>query len=107
MGADRLLRKRLVLDSWRVDQKILKLDHNYEIIHVKEKFGGLRYYFETDATGILQEIMYDCWAQVYVKASDTCMDCSKGAYRGYDYSDSTVETRYDGWVNTTYQTCAI
>lgn len=89
-----------------LDQKLLKLDPYYKIIQVKEKFGGLRYYFETEATGVLREIMYDCQAQAYVKASDTCMDCGKGAYRGYEFSDSTVETRFDGWVNTTCAVCA-
>lgn len=89
-----------------LDQKLLKLDPNYKIIQVKEKFGGLRYYFETEATDVLREIMYDCQEQAYLKASATCMDCGKGAYRGYEFSDSSVETRYDGWVNTTCKSCA-
>jgi hypothetical protein len=89
-----------------LDQKLLKLDPYYKITQVKEKFGGLRYYFETEVEGVLREIMYDCQAQAYIKASDTCMDCGKGAYRGLEYSDNTVETRYDGWTYTTCQSCA-
>lgn len=88
-----------------LDQKLLNLDPNHKIIQVKVKFGGLRYYFETEATDILREIMYDCQAQAYLKALNTCMDCGKGAYRGNEFSDRTVETRYNGWVNTTCDAC--
>jgi NMD protein affecting ribosome stability and mRNA decay len=28
-------------------EKLMKFDPNYSILQIKEKFGGLRYYFET------------------------------------------------------------
>jgi hypothetical protein len=92
-----------ILDE--LDKKLTYLDPKYKIAQIKEKFGGLRFYFDTENFGIARDIMYDCQADAYYKASKTCETCGKGSFRGREYYDNTVQFRDDGWARTLCDAC--
>jgi hypothetical protein len=92
-----------ILDE--LDKKLTYLDPNYKINQIKEKFGGLRFYFDTENIGVARDIMYDCQADAYYKASKTCETCGKGSFRGREYYDNTVKLREGGWSKTLCDTC--
>jgi predicted nucleic acid-binding Zn ribbon protein len=92
-----------ILDE--LDKKLTYLDPNYKIAQIKEKFGGLRFYFDTENVGVARDIMYDCQADAYYKASETCETCGKGSFRGKEYHDITVKLRGDGWYRTLCDPC--
>lgn len=66
-----------ILDE--LDIKLSYLDPDYKINQVKEKFGTLRFYFETTEDGIVKEIMYDCVRGAEYASSYTCEYCGSGA----------------------------
>lgn len=98
-----------------VHKKLLHLDPYYTVQQVKEKFGGLRYYFEpTDdarenQNGVLYEIMNDVVRNAEYLAYHTCMYCGNSSamqdtQRGVKW-DSTVKLHTDGWYRTLCDTC--
>ena len=60
-----------------VDRRLAELDPNYIVHQVKEKFGGLRYYFS--ATGNIDEETYQKMRQIVSSAEElawqTCERC--------------------------------
>jgi superfamily II helicase len=82
-------------DGWNeiiqgTHEKLRWLDPDYHINQIKEKFGGLRYYFtpSKDVSIIQRNIMNDVVALAEYYAWRTCEKC--GAEKSYN---TNVETR--------------
>ncbi len=86
---------RIIID---VDQQLAKLDPNYAVHQVKEKFGGLRYYFA--ATSAVDEETWEKMQQIVRKAEKladkTCECCG---------STEKVKLRDNGWWKTMCDHC--
>ena len=86
---------RIIID---VDQQLAKLDPNYAVHQVKEKFGGLRYYFA--ATSAVDEETWEKMQQIVRKAEKladkTCEICG---------STEKVALRDHGWWKTMCDHC--
>lgn len=64
------LKKKIVPEYWKsidvdegwyqvvldCDKELTEIDHNYQIFQIKEKFGGLRYYFQPSQSDTLAEM---------------------------------------------------
>lgn len=75
----------------KLDEELAKIDPNYEVHQVKEKFGGLRYYCSLDAHPEASQRIREAEKE----ASVTCEDC--GAL-------GTLRT--GGWMRTLCDKCA-
>jgi hypothetical protein len=84
-------------------EKLKYIDPDYTIAQIKEKFGGLRYYFDTSIEygSIAYDIMNDIVKAAEYEASYTCELCgAQGISKG-------VETRKDhGWYYTYCKECS-
>jgi len=76
-------------DGWKeiirnTDKKLRYIDPEYKIAQIKEKFGGLRYYFDSSLYygSIAHEIMDDIVRAAEHEASRTCELC--GASKASD-----------------------
>ena len=78
-----------------IDNKLSYLDPNYRVAQIKEKFGTLRFYFDTDAEGLIRDIMYDCVRAGEYASSYTCEYCGSPQGRLQDA----------GWVKTACHPC--
>ncbi len=60
-----------------LDSKLSELDPNYTIEQVKEKFGGLRYYFYSDSENadVIYDVMYDLEDEYENKSFKICEGC--------------------------------
>lgn len=72
----------IVSDGWKdlvlkTDRMLAHMDPNYKINQVKEKFGGLRYYFETEKTGVEAEIMNAITNYAENRSYHICETCGK------------------------------
>jgi hypothetical protein len=93
---DRAMLEAWVGDGWRpivieAFNKIESLLPGYEIIQIKEKFGGLRFYCENsgdeEVAAIIKEAEDRCWK--------TCENCG-----------STIGvTTWGSWIKTLCKTC--
>lgn len=56
------------------DKELTAIDPNYQILQIKEKFGGLRYYMTPcdNTTEEQRDRMYEVISKYEVKASQTC-----------------------------------
>jgi len=91
---------RIILDT---HNKLKYVDPNYTIVQIKEKFGGLRYYFDASVEygSIQQHIMDDIVRAAEHEASITCEKCGEQGW------DKGVETRSDrGWYYTYCKECS-
>lgn len=87
-------------DGWKsiirnTDKKIKYIDPNYEIAQIKEKFGGLRYYFDTSFESyddVRREIMDDIVRAAEHEASRTCELC--GASKASDQVEIRVHKHW-------------
>jgi hypothetical protein len=95
-------------DGWKkiVDythKKLKYIDPDYKINQIKEKFGGLRYYFDASIEygSLAYDIMNDIVKAAEYEASYTCELCgSQGLSKG-------VKTRNDhGWYYTYCKECS-
>jgi hypothetical protein len=85
------------------DEKLKYIDPDYEIAQIKEKFGGLRYYFDSSLYygSVAHEIMDDIVRAAEYEASRTCELC--GASKASD----KVEIRVHKYFYFGYcQACA-
>ena len=69
-------------DGWkdivlRADGMLAYMDPNYKITQIKEKFGTLRYYFDTEKSGIELDIMYAIASEAERMSAQTCETCGK------------------------------
>jgi hypothetical protein len=90
-------------DGWKniVDEtheKLKYIDPDYKVFQIKEKFGGLRYYFDSSLEygSIAHKIMHDVVMAAEHEASRTCEIC------GTNKSKAEVETRIDNYWYYTY-----
>ena len=62
---------QIVIDC---DKELTAIDPNYQILQIKEKFGGLRYYMTPcdDTTEEQRDKMYEVISRYEVKAAQTC-----------------------------------
>jgi hypothetical protein len=69
--------------------KLKYIDPNYKIAQIKEKFGGLRYYFDSSIEygSIAHDIMHDVVRFAEYEATKVCQVCGTGKY------DAGVELR--------------
>jgi DNA-directed RNA polymerase subunit RPC12/RpoP len=84
-------------------EKLKYIDPDYKIAQIKEKFGGLRYYFDASIEygSLAYDIMNDIVKAAEYEASYTCELCgSQGLSKG-------VKTRNDhGWYYTYCKECS-
>ena len=96
-------------DGWkdiieRTHEKLVYVDPNYTIFQIKEKFGGLRYYFDTSFESyedVRREIMDDIVLSAEHSASQTCELCGASGW------GTNVEIRVHKYFYFGYcQSCA-
>lgn len=62
----------------KCDRKLSMLDPEYKILQIKEKFGTLRYYYQTDVKIVaIKEAMDRYVRQAELESSKTCEFCGK------------------------------
>lgn len=77
-----------------IHQTLLKLDPDYKIEQIKEKLGGLRYYFQSDANDRIFEIMHNIVKSGEDLSFHICENCGDiGSLRG------------EGWLRTLCDKC--
>lgn len=78
--------------------ELLSLDPNYLVLQVKEKFGGLRYYYATthDPNDPKSELMRDVVARYERLSLSVCEECGE---RG------ELTRGKSGWWKTTCDAC--
>jgi hypothetical protein len=79
-----------------LDSKMSELDPNYRINQIKEKFGGLRYYFSSSSNNA--DAMYDLEYEYEAKSFKICEYCGSE-------EDVTTEAGKGGWVKTFCKNC--
>lgn len=87
----------------RTHEKLKYIDPDYTIAQIKEKFGGLRYYFDSSVGygTVAHIIMYDIVRAAEEEASRTCEIC------GTNKTGAGVGTREDrGWYYTYCKECS-
>ncbi len=102
-------------DGWKwivedCDRLLAKLDPKYEITQVKEKFGTLRYYYETVASRDTQEIMDAVVSEAERLSARTCEGCGNSSAmsnlnRGIKYDSTAVLKSSGGWYRTICDSC--
>ena len=81
----------------KADRMLSFIDPDYEILQIKEKFGGLRYYFQTNKNGTEWDIMMAITCYAEERSFNTCEICgSFGKLR---------DDRY--WMQTLCDNCVI
>jgi hypothetical protein len=86
--------KELVVDT---DNMLAHIDPEYFITQVKEKFGSLRYYYDTKKTGVEAKIMEAIVSNAEALSRHVCEKC--GSY--------SAELRGNNWVRTLCEDCYI
>lgn len=80
-------------------KQIIKVDPEYRIRQIKEKFGGLRYYYEASRSHVIAEIERVVKTSE-VAASIICQNCGKvGASLGVKngWYATLCETHFEEW----------
>jgi len=74
------------------------LDPDYKILQIKEKFGTLRYYYQSDVkTVAVKEAMDRYVRQAELESAKTCELCGEEGY---------ISNRKMGWMKTRCDDCA-
>ena len=60
---------QLIVDT---HAKLVELDPNYQIAQIKEKFGGLRYYYDTGASASVEYAMRMIVTKAEILSSSIC-----------------------------------
>ncbi len=68
----------------RLDSELAAIDPSYEICQVKQKFGGLRYYVESDIQYSGSSLFWHLIHEAEVRSTRICEDCGS--------EDDTVTT---------------
>jgi hypothetical protein len=79
----------------KADEMLAFIDPNYEINQIKEKFGTLRYYFDSTKRGVEGDIMEAIATCAEIRSSNTCERCGK-------FGELRTETYY---IITLCDTC--
>lgn len=85
------------------------------VLQVKEKFGGLRFYFAgppVGPDGVDRHAFLQAMADAAEDASfHTCEDCGEDAQVGWDDVKGKpvwkAQRRYGGWIRTLCEPCAV
>lgn len=95
-------------DGWkeiieRTHEKLVYIDPNYTILQIKEKFGGLCYYFSTllENESVKRDIMDDIVSAAELEASRTCELCGAN-----NLSDKVEVRSHNHWYFGYCQSCA-
>ncbi len=67
-----------------IHNKLVELDPNYRTLQIKQKFGGLRFYFATENQEHAQE-MFDFVEKMEALSYKICIDCGDFATRHSGY----------------------
>lgn len=82
-----------------LNRKLEMLDPDYKIIQIKEKFGALRYYYESDVKiSAVKEAMDRYVRHAEMQSIQTCEECGR---RG------KLVKRNLGWMKTLCENCLI
>ena len=102
-------------DGWQwivedCDRLLARLDPDYEIHQIKEKFGTLRYYYGTVADRETQEIMDAVVDRAERLSSKTCEICGNSSgmsnpAKGIKYDPTAVLKSTGGWYKTICDSC--
>jgi hypothetical protein len=88
----------------RCDRDLARLDPNYEVHQVKQKYGGLRYYFSASTEDEeVRQAMLARAGQAEAEAATTCERCGRsrgGAYRPVGAPRGWRRTLCDGCAHT-------
>lgn len=83
----------------RCNRKLEMLDPEYRILQIKEKFGALRYYYETDVKIVsVKEAMDRYVRQAELESAKTCEFCG---------AEGKLMSRKMGWMKTRCTSCAL
>lgn len=78
-----------------VDKQLGDIDPDYKVNQIKEKFGGLRYYFLSDSDGF--ELMNEIVTVAEKESFRTCENCG---------TKENVATKADNsWIKTLCKKC--
>jgi hypothetical protein len=102
-------------DGWKwivedCDRLLARLDPEYEIHQIKEKFGTLRYYYGTVADKETQEVMDAVVDRAEKLSASTCDVCGNSSMvsnldRGIKYDPTAVIKSRGGWYKTICDSC--
>lgn len=103
-------------DGWKnivedVDRMLARLDPDYEIHQIKEKFGGLRYYYGTTVEDeTIQEIMNAVIRYAEMLSTKVCERCGNSSYMqktswGNKFDDTAVLKESGYWLKTICDSC--
>lgn len=92
---------KLVIDTHK---KLKYIDPDYEIHQIKEKFGGLRYYYHCSVPykSIQREIMDAIVESAESNAEKTCEACGANSYK-----DKAKTRLRNHWYKTLCESCAV
>lgn len=81
----------------RLDKQMAEIDPDYSLLQVKEKFGGLRYYylFSYDPSSLDAERVRDLVYAAEAESFKTCEECG---------AKPATQTK-SGWIKTLCQEC--
>lgn len=91
-----------LMDGWReliiqLDEDIARLDPDYKVDQIKEKFGGLRYYITISNEGVSKEVSEEVYALINIaedRSMELCDICGKVGTRATQ-SRGYIATRCD------------
>lgn len=87
-------------DGWlhiveELEARLSQLDPDYRVLQVKEKFGGLRFYYETDGDEQVQEEFLRLTSAAEQKSFATCEKCGREAHLYTDHWWRTLCVRHE------------
>lgn len=78
-------------------EMLIHMDPSYQVEQVKEKYGGLRYYYSSEKQGVERKIMDAIISSAEREADFTCQECGK--------TPATISN--GGWVATLCSDCRL
>lgn len=97
---------KIIVDA---DKMISYIDPDYEIHQVKEKYGTLRFYYQSTKPfdSVEHQIIETIVSQAEHLSAHTCEICGKARFGPIQNVDHTVKLQNKGyWVKTLCSTCA-
>lgn len=81
--------------------EMMEIDPNYKIYQIKEKFGGLRYYFDTKLDYMSEYRMFQITSKYELLSQETCEKTGKPGNLKYKqglYKTLSQDFEKEGWV---------
>ena len=106
MNRDEYIARHHTGDGWRplieeLDAKLAELDPCYTIVQIKEKFGGLRFYFEPSA-GCTSEVIDEMYELEHRYENESYLHCESCGSR----DDVKTAPHRGYWIKTLCSACA-